>query len=57
MNPGLMIQVGRAGGTMAIAGASAASVSAATVIVATGGAAALVIVGCGVFQYFKQRRA
>jgi len=50
VSPRLAIQVTTGGIALATAGASAGAVSAATVIAATGGAAAVVLVGYGIYQ-------
>lgn len=46
----IVVQAGTAGVRIAITGASVAAVSAATVIVATGGAGAVGLVGYGIYR-------
>lgn len=46
--------IGGAGVVVGVVGASAATVSAATLIVATGGAAALALVGYGIYKHFSK---
>ena len=48
----LMFAIGRT--SVAVIGGSTAAMSAATLILATGGAIALVVAGCGVYRWFCQ---
>ena len=55
-NPGQFIaKAGAAGITLAIAGATAEAASVATIVAATGGAAALVLVGAGIYYAITSR--
>ena len=51
----LLVQAGSAGVAIAIAGVSTGAVSAAAVIAATGGAAAVVLVGVGIYKWLKPK--
>lgn len=46
---------GGASGTMAVTGASVGAASAATVILATGGAVALCFVGYGIYRHYAKK--
>ncbi len=53
--PGRSIQIGLAGASLAVAGASVGATSAATLIVATGGTAAVVLLGVGLYKYYSSK--
>ncbi len=56
MNPQIVLQASRAGLAVGVAGCSAGAASAATVIVATGGAAAVALAGYGVYRWLSSAR-
>lgn len=52
----VLVQVGGAGGvTLAVIGASGGAISAATIIAATAGGAAVVFVGWGIYKFLATK--
>jgi hypothetical protein len=54
-SPEKSIKIGLGGASLAVIGASAGATSAAGLIVATGGTAAVVLLGMGLYKYYSSK--